>query len=754
MDSDRYSLALELANIAIWDYDLRHETLQINPSLCALIGQPIVLETWSHAQWVQCVYPADQACLAEEIARVRQGDQPSIDWRFRLLHPDGSIRWLQLKAKTWIDLAQQEARLIGMLQDVTAQKEAELAWIESERSVRQLTESTSAVPWQLDLALDCFTYVGPQIEPLLGYPLAFWHRPGFWRTTLHPVENRWVTQQLLLPVGDSTDFQFHFRLRASDSRELRTQVIINEQRQGNGHRVLRGFILDITARYQSMSALRLAKEQAEQATRAKSEFLATISHEIRTPMNSLIGLSEMLLDTPLEPNQQQLVQTMLNSGDSLLRLLNEVLDYSKLNAQQMRLEVLDFDLEELTSDLVAALTPLVAKKGLSLRVIISDGVSPWRRGDPHRLRQVLWNLLGNAIKFTAQGQIELLIDEEGGDPTRLRFAVIDTGIGLTSEACERLFTPFVQADQSVARRYGGTGLGLTISQRIVELMGGTITVQSVLGEGSTFTFTIELPVAGSLRPHSLPPVDSTGENVFANKRILVVDDFAPNLLVARMQLLGLGADVQEAASGQEAVAACLNGCFDAVLLDLRLPDMSGYELAKVVRSQQLISPDTPIIALSADVLESGAGEIFAGFLRKPFRRAELKMILEQALTRLGVVEQSSPSVPIAYESVFSALDHLQKDLGAENVREIVRSFLAQTELEVAELGQLMAAPDHRRIWEISHRLKGSAALYGADRLAELVEIFATQEELLDRQKNWQEMKVELERFRQSCAERN
>jgi PAS domain S-box-containing protein len=422
---------------------------------------------------------------------------------------------------------------------------------------------------------------------------------------------------------------------------LTTKVPLRDE-QGRVVGIL-GIGRDITARVKVEAEVRAAREAAEAANRAKSDFLANMSHEIRTPMNGMLGMADLLLDTHLDREQREFTQTIRESGKALLTVINDILDFSKIEAGKLQLESIEMDVRRPVEEVARLLTIQAHAKGLELRVSFDSALPVSVLGDPHRLRQILLNLGGNAIKFTSVGEVGIAIcvlevSEQG---VLVRFEVSDSGIGIPRDRLEALFQPFSQVDASTTRRFGGTGLGLSIVRRLVELMNGTCGVESVVGVGSRFWFTVRFGAAAACdNPHTYP--SATAETLqfqSANtppRRLLMAEDNVVNQRVASRMLEKMGYLVDVVANGREAIDAWARGGYDAILMDCQMPEMDGYAATREIRRLESSGgARVPIVALTAHAMKGAAEECFAAgmdhFITKPIDRDELHECLERSL---------------------------------------------------------------------------------------------------------------------------
>jgi PAS domain S-box-containing protein len=611
ISDERLRLALDSTQIGIFEWQISTNKFYSSPSIWVMLGYDPAKQSPSPKIWADLIHPEDLPRCKEVWDQQRRGETPFIDPEFRVRAADGSWHWVYVRSRSLAPTGAAGAptRIISTIQNITARKEAELALRQSQAATRKL----SLVAAKTDNLV------------LIGSPdgCIEWVNESFTRVMEYSLEEIAGRNPANFLVGPETKPRTIRRIRAAMTRGQGFSTdIINYSKSGkkyhlsleiqpvfNDAGLLENYIaiaVDITARVETESNLRRAKSEADAASRAKSEFLASMSHEIRTPMNGVIGMTSLLMETPLTPEQRDYVHTIRSSGDALLTIINDILDFSKIESGKMELENLPFELASTIEEALDLFAMQAGLKKLELTYVVDPAVPTWISGDVTRLRQVLVNLINNAVKFTPTGAISievrthpdfpppLPLAHESGDPflapLRLEFTVRDTGIGVPPDRIDRLFQPFSQVDSSTTRKYGGTGLGLVICQRLCALMGGEIHVHSVRGQGSTFTFTILTEAvtgaAGASTP-TLPAALKAGT-------ILLVEDDAVNRERLRNFFANFGLTCLACANlAQTDESLAKAPRLSAALIDAELLEAPT---AQVLRDK-LIAFDVPVLLL-------------------------------------------------------------------------------------------------------------------------------------------------------------
>lgn len=494
----------------------------------------------------------------------------------------------------------------------------------------------------------------------------------------------------------------------------------------DGKPYIQAIMRDVTAQKAAEAALKEAHDAAVATTRLKSQFLANVSHEIRTPLNGIIGMSRLLLGTPLDEKQRDYADTVARSAESLLSIINDLLDFSKIEAGRLTVERIPFQLDELLQDVVALQAPRAQAKGIRLILDKRTEIPEWLSGDPLRVRQILLNLVDNAIKFTERGEVEIIVEAaQLPAGAGYRFTVADTGIGIPPEAQARIFEAFAQADGSTSRRYGGTGLGLAISRQLAELMQGRLTLESKPGDGSAFH--LELPMTATDAPIELTE-SAPDLPRFRNTRVLVAEDNPVNRKLTRLMLENLGVEVIEAEDGRAAWERVRQEALDLVLMDCHMPELDGLQATRAIRAWEGDQGMTrlPIVALTANAMpgfEASCRQAgMDGYLLKPMREESLARTLSHWLPDkvIRTTPPESGKTPQAAVSASFDLDKIRRICRDETaqVREMLDLFIGSSLPLLERLRQASEARQGDEAARQAHQIKGAAAYIGATAMLE------------------------------------
>ncbi len=523
--------------------------------------------------------------------------------------------------------------------------------------------------------------------------------------------------------------------------------------EGKPH--VQAIVRDVTAQKAAEAALKEARDAAVAATRLKSQFLANVSHEIRTPMNGIIGMTRLLLGTRLDDRQREYAEAVSRSAEALLAIINDLLDFSKIEAGKLTVEQIPFHPDEVLQDVMALHTPRAQAKGLSLGLDRQVALPPWLLGDPLRLRQILLNLVDNAIKFTERGQVRIIVSPlelpSGGG---YRFTVADTGIGIPLEAQTRIFEAFAQADGSTSRRYGGTGLGLAICRQLAELMGGHLSLESQPGKGSAFHLDLPLPTTepppAAVEPSPVLPR-------FANARVLVAEDNPVNQKLTRLMLENLGIEVIQAENGRIAWELAQREPFDLVLMDCQMPELDGLQATRAIRAWEADKgmARLPIVALTANAMpgfeETCRQAGMDDYLIKPLSEENLAHTLAHLLPH-KVLRGEGQAVHAPRKADAGLAFDLEKIRHVcrgrpEKVREMLELFIASSQPLLEELEQAFEARQAEQAARQAHQIKGAAAYVAAEAMTEA----ARRAEGAAKARDWGELERFIEELRKAYA---
>jgi PAS domain S-box-containing protein len=628
----RFSSAFEFSAIGMALVCPAGQWLRVNRSICEFLGYPA--EELLAKTFLDITHPEDRQTDMANVRMLLAGDIRTYKMEKRYISKAGQIIWALLNVSLVRTAEGNPLYFISQIEDINDRKRAELTTQEAEAKFRAvfnynpimsvlMTDPDRRIVEANDASLAGF---GFNREQVIGRQTP---ELGVWATAEEYAR--------FIEFSKSSHWSEGFEtvLRRSDGSVFQAKINSNTFAL-NGRTYLLFLIEDFTERQRIQAELLQAKEAAESANRAKSDFLATMSHEIRTPLNGVFGFVNLLLDTPLNDEQKEFVNIVRRSGDSLLGIINDILDFSKIEAGKLVLESAPYSLRAVCEDVAALMKPKAAEKDLALTLEYAADTPSELLGDSVRVRQILLNLTGNALKFTTKGGAH--IDVRLAHTGELKISVTDSGDGISPEIQQTLFERFTQADSSTTRRYGGTGLGLAICKRLTELMGAKFGVTSELGVGSTFWFTQSVrafPVAKSTAAgHAGVParVKSTA-GAAKSASVLLADDNAVNRMLARRLLEKIGCSVDTVNDGAEAIARLKDTSYDLIFMDCHMPEMDGFEATRIIRQSQAGARRVPVIALTASVTARDREQCLAAgmddFLGKPLVTQQLRAAIEK-----------------------------------------------------------------------------------------------------------------------------
>jgi two-component system sensor histidine kinase/response regulator len=629
---ERFDLAVRGANDGLWDYDVTLGTVYYSPRWIEMIGHTPDEVGDSLEEWSSRLHPDDRDYAIRAVEAHFLGETPHLEIEFRFRHKKGHFLWILSRGQAIRDASGRVARMVGTHADTTRRVElehhlAQFKRVLDEHAIVSITDIHGNISYANDKFCEIAGYTR---EELLGKN----HR--LLKSGAHPDS---YYRELWATLSGGGTWTGEICNRAKDGQPYWVLATIAPIFGADGlpeqYIAIRA---DISRIKEAETALIQAKDAAEIASRSKSEFLANMSHEIRTPMNGVLGMLSLALDTPLDDEQQEYLGLAKSSADALLHILNDILDLSKIEAGRLDIHMDLIEPGTLMKELGRFFEPRCREKDLAFSVTLDPAIPANLMADPVRLRQVLTNLLSNALKFTHVGEIRLEVRRVSGPMgDSVRYAVHDTGIGIPTDRQTQVFEAFTQADGSITRRYGGTGLGLTISSRLAQLMGGHMGLESEVGRGSEFFIVLPLRLedgeAGPEAPDEAQPSQAASTRVL---NILLAEDNPINQKIASLMLERAGHRVRVADDGEAALAALADERFDLILMDMQMPGMGGLEATRLIRSIE--KPDAsplPIIALTANAYAEDRERCLAagmnGFVTKPIRREELFAAIAEAM---------------------------------------------------------------------------------------------------------------------------
>nr|CRH05330.1 putative Histidine kinase [Candidatus Magnetococcus massalia] len=648
---ERFAYAMQGANDGLWDWDILNQSLYYSPRWKSMLGYSEDELANDYESWSKNVHPEDVQRAEASIQHVLQHkEEGDYQCEFRMRHKAG--HYIDILSRGFLirDEAGNPSRMVGTHIDLTSRKEIERALADYSQRLELATRAGGIGVWEWDVVSGELHWDERQFEIYGISREEFTHEISAWKRAVHPEDLAAAEAHVKRALAGEEIFERMFRILWPDGSErtIKAAAVVVRDESAKPMRMI-GVNWDITVEKEQEKQLLGAIREAEKANMAKTEFLAHMSHDIRTPLNAVMGMGELLAESPLNDEQHDQLKVLRRSSGLLLNLINDVLDISKIEAGQLVLERAAFSLQSLIQDSVEVVQLAAETKGLATVVRLDSELPDNVIGDAQRLTQILYNLLSNAVKFTQQGQITLEVIPAGD--ARITFNLQDTGIGVDKSHLDKIFEPFNQVRGRGNQHTTGTGLGLAICRNLVEIMGGEISATSLLDQGSTFTFTIPLPAVQSTHTQGAD-ADSTSSVSITEKqrdlevakvsarRLLLVDDSEDNRTLIKAFLKGTAHEAIYAENGEEALALAKQGGFDLILMDIQMPVMDGHEATRQIRRWECEKgvSSTPIVALTANATKEDRDKALqagcAGHLTKPIRKRRLlEAIIEHTLEK-------------------------------------------------------------------------------------------------------------------------
>jgi len=752
---ERFKSSFSHASHGIALVGMKGEWLKANFALCQMLGR--TEEELMSLTFQDITHPEDLNIDLDLMDKTIKNEIENYHIEKRYFHKSGNIIWVLLSVSLVRSEDGTPIHFVSQIQNITEQKQAETALSESKAQLELLVESTFSATWDWQIDLNRIDFSRTWVN-IIGYELEDITELKYeeFIELIHVEDRAGFENAMTLFLEESvSNFQYEYRIKHRDGHYIwvsDTGKVVCLSKDNRPTRVL-GTHLDISKRKAQEQELINAKESAISAGESKSQFLANMSHEIRTPLTSIIGYSESLQEDVLSEEEKTFaLSTVLKNGSHLLRVINDILDLSKIEAGKLNVEIIPTDLTELLSDVANLMQHRAREKNLSIGFEYEYPIPQVIWTDPIRLKQILINLLGNAVKFTSHGGVKIMVSYRPKE-SRMMFSVVDTGPGLSKDQQEKLFQAFSQGDTSITRKFGGTGLGLVISSELARKLGGEISIDSELGRGSVFTISIatgevkETDYLYELKNKEVKQSNTGGVKApTLNGRVLVAEDGEDNRSLISFLLSKTGVEYEMVENGALAVKKAESGNFDLILMDIQMPVMDGYTAMTEIRNMGI---DVPIIALTANAMKADIEAAYENkctdFLGKPFHRAEffekIELNLKKKLLPIGV---SNPS----YESKCEAASVVPED--SEELK-MIQNIVAKFAKRFDELIQSYESADWDGLYRAAHSIKGATSIIG---LSEIASVAAEIEKLAKKKdddvtKKFQKIKLLMEKVENS-----
>jgi PAS domain S-box-containing protein len=744
---ERLGLALRGSKLALWDLDVEAGRVFLSEDWGTILGTERRDVVVPIASLIALVHPDDLPGITAAAFAALKGERPEYLVEHRVRTASGRWKWIQSHGMVTDRSGTGRARrMTGTNADIDARKHAEEAMVAAERRLREVTDGLPGAVYQFQWSGGSrvrFNFLSAGVLELLGVGReAIIRAPRLVFGAVVKEDRRAFLESLRAAITTGAlEWSHEFRVMRKDGRIVWSRSVASRLGTG-GEAVWNGYWVDISSLIEAERTLREARDAAESANRAKSAFLAAMSHEIRTPMNAILGMVELLEISTSNREHRDMLSVINASSQSLLQILNDVLDLSKVEAGHLTLAPVPSSLGELIRSVALTFADGARRKGLALEWHADTALAPRLLFDPARLRQILLNLVGNGVKFTEAGTVSIRarVLDARPDAQRIEIVVADSGIGITREDQDRLFQPFVQAEAPSSRNRGGTGLGLAISRRLAELMDGDLTLRSEPHQGTTVTLSLDLPIVSSVGAEAqpehgvtLPALPVGSRHVKDRRRILVVDDNEFNRAVLARQVAALGYEAEQASDGEEALQLLAQHDYALILADCQMPGMDGFEFSRLVRQSEAdagAGEHIPIVAWTANVMpddvaacrEAGMDDVLAKPSALPTVQRVLRTWVDRATEARAI--STAPSMPPPVDTG-APIDRMQlraiMDGDAALEAEMLAGFRTASVKEAAALRDALTRRDCTAIRHASHRMKGLARLVAASSLASVCE---------------------------------